>query len=440
MENEVKNGLKKISENYANATDLELLYIDMSTINEFFTEPRCSFCRAVSSNKTGRQACSNQRRIFAMDALSTYAPAIKICPAGLAVWSIPVYYHAELTGLLLSGFAVSVNESDSNLLAQIGSFRKLFGIPEGDVKKYYPIINKIDPHRIEPLANLLFSLTRTFIDSGLSVNEQIKIPSHLDIIPFNSDRETELSLYDKPFSFYLSDNLMSGENLNFFWKIFETRTTDIFINIIGGRLIDARSLFTDIMSMAYREKTTDQAKVSSIHIYHIMTMKFFSKKFFDIRMYNLLNDTIKDLMHASDLNDIRNIMDTTFTKMCNIHYIKPKEIQRSFTGIVIQYIEENYRKRITVSEIAERLHVSAAHLSRTFKNETGFTIKWCITTIRMSHAQELLIHTETPVNKIAESVGYDDMRAFYKMFSKQFGITPTELRNRYSGLTAPSSV
>lgn len=434
MTNDFITGLKKISDHYNSITNLELLYINLSDINSSFAEPRCSFCKAVASNEDGRRACINQRRIFAMEALNNYAPTINICPAGLVVWSIPVYHNKTLKGLLLSGFAVSVNESDMNLVSQADSFRKLFGIPQEDVKKYYPMINKIRPHEIDPLANLLFSLTRTLIDSGLSVNEGLEPPKHVDIIPFIDDDGDDLASYDKPFSFYTAESSFPAEILNQFWHMFESKTTDIFINLMGGRLIEARSIYADIMSMAYREKSEDQIKVSCIHIYHIMTMKFFSKKMFDIRMYRLLNDTIKGLIHAQTLKEMMEIMDTTFTKMCNIYYIKVLPQKKTLINSVIQYIEDNYHKHITVGGIADNMHISAAYLSRVFKTETGFTIKWCLNTIRMNHAQDMLIHTKTPINKIAHAVGYDDMRAFYKMFSKQFGITPSEVRSRYSEL------
>ena len=434
MKNEFKNELELIRKHYAEVTDLELIYISLAEVSGEFITPKCSFCRAVSSNADGRRACINQRRIFAMEALNKYAPTINICPSGLVVWSIPVYHNKELKGLLLSGFAVSINGGDASLASQADSFNKLFGIPQNDVKKYYPMINKIEPSHIEPLADLLFSLTRMFIDPGMSCSKQVIAPIHSDVIPFTEGIDTDLSPYDKPFSFYTSACSFPEADLELFWKLFETRTTDIFINLMGGMIIRARSIYSEIMEMAYRENNIDQIKTSSIHIYHIMTMKFFSKKLFDINMYGLLDDTIKALLHSSSLKEIKDIMDQTFTRMCHIYHIGNHRTEPDLVDSIIQYIEDNFHRQITVGGIAKNVHISAEYLSRLFKKKNGFTIKWCINTIRMNHAQKMLIYTDTPVNKIGHAVGYDDMRAFYKMFSKQFGITPSELRNRYSEL------
>ncbi|POF56904.1 AraC family transcriptional regulator, partial [Vibrio vulnificus] len=47
-----------------------------------------------------------------------------------------------------------------------------------------------------------------------------------------------------------------------------------------------------------------------------------------------------------------------------------------------------------------------------------------ITALRMEKAKALLTHTDLPVQRVAEQVGYSDLSAFSRRFSRHFGLSP----------------
>jgi transcriptional regulator GlxA family with amidase domain len=48
--------------------------------------------------------------------------------------------------------------------------------------------------------------------------------------------------------------------------------------------------------------------------------------------------------------------------------------------------------------------------------------------LRVDHARELLLRTDWPIGRIAEEVGFEEIRSFNNVFLKAGGITPREFR------------
>lgn len=97
----------------------------------------------------------------------------------------------------------------------------------------------------------------------------------------------------------------------------------------------------------------------------------------------------------------------------------------------VKYIQENYSLPITLSSVAEECSVSAEHLCREFKKETGFGFSEYLRTIRLQRAEELL--SENPmikVSEVAEDCGFSDSNYFSCVFAKAHGgISPIKYRN-----------
>ena len=94
----------------------------------------------------------------------------------------------------------------------------------------------------------------------------------------------------------------------------------------------------------------------------------------------------------------------------------------------LQYIDENYARSITVSEISRCFNVSPSYLSQCFKQEVGVSIKHYLIMRRMQQAKHLLLTTDKPIGAVALAVGYDDYRQFSKMFKSLTGVTPVQCR------------
>lgn len=102
--------------------------------------------------------------------------------------------------------------------------------------------------------------------------------------------------------------------------------------------------------------------------------------------------------------------------------------RRAVTPELLRYIDENYTKPLTLSDLANRCFYNPAYLGRLFKSTFGISLHDYICSKRLRHAKKLLTETNETVETIAEKVGYPDKRQFYKMFKDKTGCTPNEYR------------
>ena len=86
---------------------------------------------------------------------------------------------------------------------------------------------------------------------------------------------------------------------------------------------------------------------------------------------------------------------------------------------------------ITEAILANVCETSVSNFRRLFKLETGLSPKAFIIKSRMAYAEYLLKNTNMTVLKIAETVGYNEICGFNKIFAKTFKTSPSNYRKKY---------
>lgn len=97
----------------------------------------------------------------------------------------------------------------------------------------------------------------------------------------------------------------------------------------------------------------------------------------------------------------------------------------------LRYIKDNYRKKITIGDIARETHLSASHLFTVFKKQMGVSPICFLNNYRLSIAADMLQGTTKSITQIATEVGINDSIYFNKMFKKHYQMSPTEYRKCY---------
>lgn len=96
----------------------------------------------------------------------------------------------------------------------------------------------------------------------------------------------------------------------------------------------------------------------------------------------------------------------------------------------LAYMEENYKDKILLSDVAEKTYVSQWHLSKLLNKETGQNFSEILNGIRIEKAKELLKDPAMRIGDIAEEVGFLDLAHFSRVFKKLNGISANEYRNQ----------
>ncbi len=99
---------------------------------------------------------------------------------------------------------------------------------------------------------------------------------------------------------------------------------------------------------------------------------------------------------------------------------------------IINYLNLNYRERITIADITRRYCIDRNTLSRRFLKVTGCTLIEYLNRLRVSVSLQMLRDTTLPVNDIMFRVGFNDPSHFNKTFRLISGTSPSEYRKRYS--------
>lgn len=101
---------------------------------------------------------------------------------------------------------------------------------------------------------------------------------------------------------------------------------------------------------------------------------------------------------------------------------------RQRTRTILSYLEENYQRRITLSDLSAETYFSTAYLSKYFKKQFGRNFSEVLLDMRLKHAALELINTEISITQIALDSGFSSPVAFTKYFRKAYGMTPSLYR------------
>lgn len=91
---------------------------------------------------------------------------------------------------------------------------------------------------------------------------------------------------------------------------------------------------------------------------------------------------------------------------------------------ILQYIHNNYNKKIDLRTIATSFYMTPDYLSKLFKTHMGMTIIKYIHKVRVYKAAELLKYENLSVKEVALATGYENLNNFYKHFKEYMGVTP----------------
>lgn len=95
---------------------------------------------------------------------------------------------------------------------------------------------------------------------------------------------------------------------------------------------------------------------------------------------------------------------------------------------ILNYIDDNLYKRITMDEISSIFYFNKDYLMRIFKKELDITIMDYINKRRIYNSLELLKNTDDLVIKIALNSGYSSLEYYSETFTKVLGVSPLTYR------------
>ncbi|MBA3707511.1 MAG: helix-turn-helix transcriptional regulator [Planctomycetes bacterium] len=93
---------------------------------------------------------------------------------------------------------------------------------------------------------------------------------------------------------------------------------------------------------------------------------------------------------------------------------------------VDQEVMRHLSRPPSISELAERLHMSPSSLAHSFKAETGTTVMERVRWVRIREARRLLALPDATAKSVARTLGFSSPFHLSKVFTEISGITPSD--------------
>ena len=145
---------------------------------------------------------------------------------------------------------------------------------------------------------------------------------------------------------------------------------------------------------------------------------------------NVYDYLLKPIDPDEWITTFRNITKKLEGLEIQLDIIKSTDSKKHIIDSVINFVQNHYAEQITLSHVADYIHISHAYLSRVINEELGMGFSDLLNMIRIEYAKKLLKNPSYKINEIADMVGYSSPQYFTYSFKKQVGQSPWQYRSK----------
>jgi beta-xylosidase/AraC-like DNA-binding protein len=184
---------------------------------------------------------------------------------------------------------------------------------------------------------------------------------------------------------YAELSKMLKQNMIFFWCNTVLEDNEVCDEV--------RLILKKIISEQFQNKGKDEIYLNSLYyeFLHVLTHDFLLNK--DDKKYSVIEHKFDDRKHK-----------------------------------IAEYIRLNYDKQISLNDLAQKLYLSNAYLSKYIKRQFGMSFIDYVNSVRLNYAVSQLLYSDKSVVRIAMDTGFASSAALNKTFKEKYGMTPTIYR------------
>lgn len=250
---------------------------------------------------------------------------------------------------------------------------------------------------------------------------------------FSTMKDKELHFHQEPEIIYLLDGelTVSGENMSHLLKKDDFLVANSNVrhewhgsgDLLIGSIFINYNLLTEMFSGeqiyflcdSTREKSEEYEK-----------MRYYIRQIFN---YYQTTEGQAVLLRRSISYQMLYLLTSAFiVKKGMSHYDSMRGISDERMSEILNYIMSHYQEQITLQELADKLYLSNAYLSKYIKRNFGLSFLKLVNNIRMEYAMGQLIYTDKSIIKIAMDNGFSNLAGFNRTFKEIYKQTPAEYR------------
>jgi len=130
-----------------------------------------------------------------------------------------------------------------------------------------------------------------------------------------------------------------------------------------------------------------------------------------------------------------NFIHEAVNRVCQHISLFHENLRYKLNEHIIEYVNSEYNsKYISLKEMAVRFQIPVPTLSKMFKELSGVNFLDYINRKRIEESEKLLMDTDMEIYGISESMGYESVTTFRRMFKKYAGVNPTVFRTKVNNM------
>ncbi len=336
-------------------------------------------------------------------------PYIFLCKAGLANIAVSLIIDEVFAGYFIVG-PIVMGELRNSTTRSFAALNDLSDMSLSMAKMFAGKMKVYQPNQISQLALLFYNCVVSSVSGAneysvlrTQYNEQNKINQNIQ----NYKREHASMEYPYDLEKELIDSVSDGQ---------VEHSRELVKSMLNKfSILEAGNL--------------DGIKIKALWLFAII-VKTASES--DSNLNQALDTDLDIISRISETESFAALTDVCTTLIDLIARNMLTSIYKGRSQIVIkalQFINKNFKEKISLKDIEANLHVNASYFSTLFKQEMGVTFTDYLNSLKVDHACKLLAETNLSIIDISLSTGFEDQSYFTKVFKKAKGMTPKMYRS-----------
>jgi AraC-like DNA-binding protein len=266
--------------------------------------------------------------------------------------------------------------------------------------------------------NILGSLS---IGIGKIVNTLGSVPTSFQSAWAATDYATSVGL----------DQTINYSNISFFEPVaplnFEKSKTELLAPIRIGN----RETAIQVLNGIFKELEGQQVSLEFIQQYFMKVTGDILSLLYGLGVTLSKNSTtiISDYISLDNIPSIKMWVHEFIDNVCSQILYNRDNKNADLIDSILTYIKENYRRDLSLNQLADDVYMSVPYLSKIFKDYTHETFTEYLTSVRIEASKELLNNTNLKIIDISQDVGYTSVQSYIRAFKKITNMTPSEYRS-----------
>ncbi len=370
----------------------------------------CSACKLCRAMDIPPDACSTTHRYGMAEAERFGGKYIYFCPMGLTFFVSPILGTGGGYARITVGPLLMV-EPEDYVAADLEGRLHLDARQIAAAQTLLPEIPAVTPRRVQALSTLLF-LAVGFLNNAADAGNQLEtqdtdaIQGQISAYILELKQGAEAPRYPLDKERALMGCIARAER---------ARAQQLLNEILGHILISSGIHMEQMKVRVYEllvqiSRAAVLSGVSQEDAFRI-NCQFFREA-----------QTISDMDRLCFL--ITNVLGQLTD--CVFQFADVKHVD--VISKAVQYIRENYMKKITLADAAHAVYLSPSYFCKVFKREMGCNFSSFLNRVRVDKSKKLLLEG-VRVTDVATLVGFEDQSYYTKVFKKFTGQSPIRFRD-----------